>query len=239
MHFSWSHQRRVLSCKYVWEALLRKTLCRNFAKLGDFLGFSRLEETTPPQYGFSCISLARRKTSHNNSAKAILDLSWKDLLNYNWSRPWLCTNWICCKHLSWSFGRDAARPGGPIQSCSDCIYKCPRRFSNLYTSTQATWIHTALSTQYTVPVVQVLVHIMHNLCNVHMCKWQVYNLYLHPNLDQRQEFVSLFVCLSDGTTAPLLGFFAMIGKIAINVKKHSKGSLSWGVRRISSIPFWL
>ena len=48
--------------------------------MGDFLGFSRLEETTPPQYGFSCISLARRKTSHNNSAKAILDLSLKDLL---------------------------------------------------------------------------------------------------------------------------------------------------------------
>ena len=50
---------------------------------------------------------------------------------------------------------------------------------------------------------------------------------------------SLFVCLSDGTTAPLLGFFAMIRKIAVNVKKHSKGSLRWGVRRISSIPFWL
>ena len=60
------------------------------------------------------------------------------------------------------------------------------------------------------------VHIMDSLC-----KWQVYNLYLPPNLDQRQEFVSLFVCLSDGTTAPLLGFFLMIRKIAVNVKKKN------------------
>ena len=66
---------------------------------------------------------------------------------------------------------------------------------------------------------------MHNLYNVHLCKWQVYNLYLHLNLDQRQEFVSLFVCLSDGTTAPLLGFFVMIRKIAVNVKNIQKDHL--------------
>ena len=65
----------------------------------------------------------------------------------------------------------------------------------------------------------------------------MYNLYLHLNLDQRQEFVSLFVCLSDGTTAPLLGFFVMIREIAVIVKNIQKDHLVEESVRISSIPF--
>ena len=107
--------------------------------MGDFLGFSRLEETTPPQYGFSCISLARRKTSHNNSAKAILDLSLKDLLLTSIDQDSGCAQIEFVVNISVeALGEMHPGPGGPIQSCSDCIYKCPRRFTNLFTSNMNT-----------------------------------------------------------------------------------------------------